>query len=66
MDLMSTPNENIGPHVVVLGAGASRAAFPSGDRFSRKVPVMSDLIETVGLRSMINDISEKFKKNGKF
>lgn len=37
------------PHLVVLGAGASRAACPTGDRTGRKLPVMLDLVETLGL-----------------
>ena len=41
--------ENRSPHVVILGAGASLAAFPNGDKFGRKLPLMDNLIETVGL-----------------
>ena len=37
------------PHVVLLGAGASRAAFPQGDKNGVKLPVMCDLVEMVGL-----------------
>lgn len=44
-------SENIcvSPHVVILGAGASRAAFPNGDATGRRLPVMADLIENAGL-----------------
>ena len=38
------------PHVLLLGAGASRAACPKGDATGRVVPVMKDLIDVVGLR----------------
>jgi hypothetical protein len=38
---------------VILGAGASRAATPKGDRFGRRLPLMSDLIEEAGLRSIL-------------
>jgi hypothetical protein len=31
------------PHVVILGAGASVAAFPGGDRYGRLLPVMDNL-----------------------
>ena len=31
------------PHVVLLGAGASKAALPEGDRNGRHVPVLRDL-----------------------
>lgn len=38
-----------GRHVVLLGAGSSKAAFPSGDKFSKEIPLMADLIQTLGL-----------------
>lgn len=41
------------PHVVILGAGASRAAFPNGDHNGKKVPLMEDLIETLGLDQLL-------------
>ena len=34
------------PHVVLLGAGASRAAFPLGERHGKRLPVMADFFET--------------------
>jgi len=37
------------PHVVLLGAGASRAAFPDGDKNGLKLPLMCDFVETLGL-----------------
>lgn len=36
------------PHVVILGAGASKAAFPQGDRFGRGLPVMDELPAILG------------------
>jgi hypothetical protein len=41
------------PHVVILGAGASAAAFPSGDRNGRKLPVMRNFVEVVGLEALL-------------
>lgn len=35
------------PHVVLLGAGASRAAFPHGERTGRLLPVMADFLDIV-------------------
>jgi hypothetical protein len=35
------------PHVVLLGAGASRAAFPTGERSGRRLPLMLDFAEIV-------------------
>jgi hypothetical protein len=43
------------PHVVILGAGASRAAFPNGERNGRRVPLMEDLVNTVGLGPILAD-----------
>jgi hypothetical protein len=44
---------NHSPHVVILGAGASRACCPSGDRNGRKLPLMADFVESVGLEDII-------------
>lgn len=37
------------PHVVILGAGASRAAFLDGDRNGQRLPLMNDLVKVLGL-----------------
>jgi len=42
------------PHVVVIGAGATRAAFPEGDRNGLKLPLMDDLIDVLGLRELLS------------
>ena len=42
-------NTNHAPHVIVLGAGASLAAFPNGDRHGATLPLMKNLIEKTGL-----------------
>ena len=44
---------NHSPHVVILGAGASRAAFPQGDARGKRLPVMADLVESLGLAPAI-------------
>jgi hypothetical protein len=41
------------PHVVVLGAGASRAVCPRGDKNGRVLPLMQDLTGIVGLRRLL-------------
>jgi hypothetical protein len=41
------------PHVVILGAGASRATCPDGDKNGRKLPLMCDLVDVVGLRQLL-------------
>lgn len=35
------------PHVVILGAGASRAALPNGDANGKRLPVMADFLDVV-------------------
>lgn len=44
---------NHSPHVVILGAGASRACCPNGDKNGCALPVMADFITRVGIESVI-------------
>ena len=46
-------NPHNGSHIVLLGAGTSRAAFPNGDATGLKLPVMDDLVEILGLQPLI-------------
>ena len=48
---------NHSPHVVILGAGASRATAPHGDAAGRRLPVMDDLVEIVGLGDILAEAS---------
>ena len=41
------------PHIVIVGAGGSRAACPGGDKNGRRLPLMADLIDTIGLRRVL-------------
>jgi hypothetical protein len=43
------------PHVVILGAGASLQAFPDGDRKGQRLPLMNNLVEVVGLGSILEE-----------
>ena len=43
------------PHVVILGAGASRAVCPEGDKNRKKLPLMSDLVKCVGLEPKLRE-----------
>ena len=43
------------PHVVVLGAGASRATCPSGDKNGKILPLMRDFTEVVGIKSLLTE-----------
>ena len=49
-------NYNYQPHVVILGAGASLAAFPNGDKYGRKLPLMNNLVEIVGLERELHEL----------
>lgn len=44
------------PHVVLLGAGASVAAIPNGDKNGKKISAMKGYINKLGLESVISDI----------
>jgi hypothetical protein len=41
------------PHVVVLGAGASRAVCAHGDKNGKALPLMRDLAESLGLNDLL-------------
>ena len=49
------PEDHAAPHVVIVGAGASRAACPNGDRNGKTLPLMTDLIDVVELRPLLNE-----------
>ncbi len=40
-------------HIVILGAGASIAAFPDGDANGKRLPTMDNLIEMLGLEPVL-------------
>ena len=44
------------PHLVVLGAGASKDAMPDGDANGKPLPVMSEFISTLNLTDYIGNI----------
>ncbi|HUT01120.1 MAG TPA: hypothetical protein VM031_01595 [Phycisphaerae bacterium] len=48
------------PHLVILGAGASVASFPQGDRNGRKLPVMADLVRILGLVDLLTKAGVPF------
>lgn len=47
------------PHCFLLGAGASLAAFPNGDKNGRKLPVMANFIEVLGLEPLLEKVGYK-------
>jgi len=60
-------NVNHSPHVVILGAGASLAACPRGDRNGRKLPVMANLVRVLCLEPLLKkagleaDVGQNFE-----
>lgn len=42
------------PHVVILGAGASCAALPDGDRNGKRLPTMANFVDVVGLNELLD------------
>lgn len=49
------------PQVFILGAGASKAALPKGDKNGKTVPLMSELVEVVGLNPTLDKYKINFK-----
>lgn len=51
------------PHVVILGAGASYASFPNGDKNGIKLPLMNNFIKILGLEDLLKKTGIKFESN---
>jgi hypothetical protein len=49
------------PHVYILGAGASYAAFPHGDKNGRRLPLMHNIVDVVGLRPVLHAAGINYK-----
>jgi len=49
------------PHFVLIGAGASRAAFPNGDKNGNKLPLMDDFVEVLNIGSLLEKNNIKYK-----
>ncbi|TRX40854.1 hypothetical protein [Flavobacterium restrictum] len=50
-------------HLVILGAGATMATIPNGDKNGRKSSVMNNFISELGLNDCLNKIKFKTKSN---
>ena len=50
----------IAPHVVILGAGASLAAFPNGDKNGKILPLMNNIIQILELEHFIRDSEQEY------
>jgi len=51
------------PHVVILGAGASRATCPTGDARGKILPLMTDLVDVLELRPALVNWGTNPNKN---
>lgn len=47
------------PHVVILGAGATMAAIPHGDKNGRKSSVMNGFIDALGMSELLKGVNLK-------
>ncbi len=65
-ELIESPSD-VRPHVVILGAGASRAAFPNGDSLGRRLPLMNnELVDDAGLKPIFDDFGENLYDGNDF
>jgi hypothetical protein len=44
------------PHVFILGAGATIAAIPNGDKNGKKCSVMNNFLAKMGLTELLKDV----------
>jgi len=51
------------PHVVILGAGATMAAIPNGDKNGRKSSVMNGFIESLGMTETLKEVRLQTSSN---
>ena len=49
------------PHLLIVGAGASRAAFPRGEATGRLLPLMNDFTEIVPVNDILRSSGLKFQ-----
>lgn len=45
------------PHIVILGAGATMAAIPNGDKNGKRCSVMKGFIENMGLSDLLKRVT---------
>ena len=64
-NLIQSPSA-VRPHVVLLGAGDSLAAFPKGDASRHRLPLMNNLVDVVGLRPLIETAAVELDKEKNF
>lgn len=51
------------PHLVITGAGASLQALPNGDKTGKCLPLMSNLVEVLGLQDILDECELDWSRN---
>lgn len=49
------------PHLFILGAGATKATIPNGDKYGRQSPVMENFMKEIGIDGLLNGVKLKTK-----
>lgn len=53
------------PHLFILGAGATKATIPNGDKFGRQSPVMENFLREIGIESLLSGVILKTNNHNK-
>ena len=51
------------PHLFILGAGATKATIPNGDKYGRQSPVMENFMQEIGIDGLLDGVKLKTKSN---
>ena len=51
------------PHLFILGAGATKATIPNGDKNGRQSPVMDNFLQEIGLSDLLKEVILKTQSN---
>lgn len=51
------------PHLFILGAGATKATIPNGDKCGRQSPVMENFMREIGIDGLLDGVKLKTKSN---
>lgn len=51
------------PHLFILGAGATKATIPNGDKNGRQSPVMDNFLQEIGLSDLLKKVILKTQSN---
>jgi len=49
------------PHLFILGAGATKATIPNGDKYGRQSPVMENFMHEIGIVGLLDGVKLKTK-----